>query len=79
MAITVSDPQAGTYWLVYPSLSTIQKYDNGVLISIGWTVGKDLPRRVFARLTKKQMTSEQYAHSGCQSACITRGHQTCRW
>ena len=79
MWITVRDPDNNTYWRVHASLSTVKRYDNYCLVSIGWTVGVDLARRTFNRLKKEQLTGEQWNHSGCQSYCVLRGDSKCQW
>ena len=67
------------YYFVYPSRRQIAKYDNGALISCGWTVGDDLPLTVFQHMSKKEVTQEDYNHSGCQSRCVLRGDSKCGW
>lgn len=79
MRITAKDPKDNSYWYVHAPMKVAKRYDNGCLFSIGWTVGKDLPRATFARLPKTAMTQEQWNHSGCQSYCILRGHSKCAW
>ena len=79
MWITVKDPDNNTHWRVHASLSTVKRYDNYCLVSIGWTVGVDLPRRTFNRLSKTQLTEAEWGHSGCQSYCVLRGDSKCQW
>jgi hypothetical protein len=59
------------------------KNDNGCLVSIGLEVGKDLKQTQLDALIRqgkaKEVTEQDFNHSGCQSSCILRGHAKCGW
>jgi hypothetical protein len=79
MRITATDPATGKNWYVFPTMKIVRRWDNGALISCGWTIGKDLPKPTFARMRKVEISAEEYKHSSCQSYCIRRGHARCSW
>lgn len=66
-----------------------ERHDTGSLVSIGWTVGgtedthANMPLRSFQYLQSKgfltEVSKETWNHSGCQSTCRLRGHESCRW
>jgi hypothetical protein len=59
------------------------QHDNGALISVGLTVGKDLTERSLKALIRRgqatEVTFDEYNHSGCQSYCKMRGNDRCAW
>lgn len=63
LAVTAKEPLPdGTarYWMTYPSVRVADRYNNCVLVSIGWTVGVDLPKRSFVRMEKTRITYETW-------------------
>lgn len=77
--IAVKDTETGKTYFCYPSAYQLKKYDNGALISCGWSVPDELPRRSFRRMEKQEVSTEEWQHSGCLSQCTRRGDKTCRW
>ena len=72
------------YWSMCVTPAWAEKHDNGVLISIGLTVGRDgftpkMWKAAQRRFHPKRMSLDAYQHSGCQSSCIRRGQTICRW
>jgi len=57
--------------------------NNYAMVSCGLTVPDDLRastlRRWINNGTAVQVAREEWQHSGCQSTCVLRGAQTCRW
>jgi hypothetical protein len=66
---------------VHPSW--LAKHDNGAVISCGLTVPDDLPMASLRRMvhcgTAREITQVEWAHSACQSYCVTRGDAKCQW
>lgn len=77
--VTVQDKTAGKYYSVRVSVAVAEKHNNYALVSCGWTVDEDLPRRAFLRMEREEITREQWTHSSCQSRCLLRGHDKCQW
>lgn len=79
MQITVYDHEHAKYYRVEMSRAKAAYYDNGALVSLGLIVPDELPRRAFARLPKVEIDVDTWKHSGCESRCVRRGHDTCQW
>ena len=78
--ISTKDPENDKYYLVGMTPGQAVRYDNGMLVSCGLTVGEgNFTRKVFARLPKRPITKEAWNHSGCQSRCTLRGDTKCGW
>ena len=61
-----------------------RKHDNGALISCGLTVGENgitarMVDRMVTRGDAREVTHDEWNHSGCQSSCVQRGAASCRW
>ena len=71
------------YYRARVTTSWAKRHDNGALISCGLTVGDRFPlgalKTLIARGQAVEVDQDTYNHSGCQSACILRGHAACRW
>ena len=71
------------YVIVNPSLRFLREHDNGHLVSIGLSIGEDIPESTVKRWVSRgfaKPTSYQDAiHGGCQSSCVKRGDDCCRW
>lgn len=86
-AVTVKVPEPdGTarFFEVYVTSQWAARHDNGALISCGLTVGQDgftaaAWERAKAVFLSREMSEQQYRHSGCQSGCVLRGNAKCRW
>ncbi len=61
----------------------LAKHDNGATVSCGLAVGTDLRQSQLDCLIRqgkaKEVSKEKWNHSGCQSSCILRGDNECRW
>ncbi len=83
MRISVADPEHGRFYEISVTPQWAQRHDNGALVSCGLTIGQDgFTRRMFERLPwhrVRTVSRDSYNHSGCQSSCIRRGDQACRW
>jgi hypothetical protein len=91
LSIAIRDTQNSKYYRAAVSISWAKRHDNGALISCGLTIDEPsawsghvwLTRRAFDRLQKtgavKEITHDQWNHSGCQSSCVLRGAKECRW
>jgi hypothetical protein len=80
-------------WRVELTGARLRRYDNGCLVSIGLTVGTplrgagidgcDIGPSLIARWEAAGIATpiayDEAMHSGCQSACVRRGHAICRW
>ena len=77
------DEERDEYWRVNLTRRQYRRVDNGAMISCGLTIPHDtkgkMSRATFDRLPKQAVTREQWQHAGCQSSCVLRGGQTCRW
>jgi len=84
MRITIKNPKTGRYYVASVSPAWARRHDNGALVSCGLTVGdSSLSAAAFKTLEKagalREISREDYNHSGCQSGCIRRGDPKCIW
>ena len=83
MMPTVSIKDGARYYKATVSQKWLEKNDNGHSVSIGFAVGEDLTAKQLASLSAlgrlKEITREEWLHSGCQSSCVQRGGKECRW
>lgn len=81
LTICVKDPKVDRYYRAYVSRAFAVRHDNFALVSIGWTVNDDLPRRAWNAVKRDavEISREEWNHSGCQSSCVRRGGSECRW
>ena len=81
--LTISIRDGEKYYAARVTPQWAERHNNYAMISLGLTVDKDLSRRAFNALMKtgrvKDVSAEEYQHSGCQSSCIRRGAAQCRW
>lgn len=81
--INVSIRDGDKYYRASVTTDWYKRHNNYAMVSIGLKVGEDLTRGSFNRLQAagrlREITREQWSHSGCQSACKLRGDATCRW
>ena len=81
--ITVTVKHGEDYYTADLTTAQAMHHDNGALISCGLTVPDSLRlstlRRWIANGTARSISRVTYQHSGCQSECVLRGHQSCRW
>ena len=77
--VTVYDTEHDTAFYAYPSAGQIRRYGHGALLSRGWEMPRELPRRSFARMEHIAIAAYEAQHSGCLSSCTTRGDAHCRW
>lgn len=72
------------YWVANVPPEWVKRHDNGAMISCGLTVGSGgLTKRQFnvmkGKYPCKEVTQDEWNHSGCQSSCKRRGDKECRW
>ena len=84
LRVTIRDKENRKFYKMAVSQAWAEKHDNGALISCGLTIGEHgFTRRMFQlaqyRFSHIELTEEQWNHSGCQSSCILRGNDICRW
>lgn len=83
LPITIHDATTNRYYRATLSLRQARRHDNGALISCGLSVPDDLRPSTLASWLKKgiarEISHDEWNHSGCQSYCKRRGDTECRW
>ena len=84
LTITIRDREKQKYYRARVTPQWAQRHNNGALISCGLTVGEyGFTERTLKGLIQRGQAVEidhtTWNHSGCQSACVTRGDVKCQW
>ena len=77
------EPLKAKYYRAFVSVKWLQRHDNGALYSCGLNVGETVSEyEMETMLNRKvaiEITHDEWNHSSCQSSCVRRGDDACRW